>query len=104
MQEIEFLLNNVVEFLVDNTIDITASYAAMDMMYEFANDVETDATTDNFPYTGKGFTASKNVVLPEWEQTYQNFREDDVLEIIDSKTGDILEKYVYSEENGWVLE
>ncbi|MDE7062480.1 MAG: hypothetical protein K2O73_04465, partial [Lachnospiraceae bacterium] len=42
---------------------------------------------DNAPYTGTGFTGSKNIVLPEQVQTPRNFITGDLLGIYDSGTG-----------------
>ena len=59
-------------------------------------------TAADYPYTGKGFTASKNVILPEWKMQNQEFVEDDILQIIDSKTGDIIETYIFDGVGSWV--
>lgn len=60
-----------------------------------------EATSANYPYTGKGFTASKNVILPEWQQIGQNFAENDLLEVFDSKTGNVISTYRF-EGGMWV--
>ena len=48
------------------------------------------AILDNAPFTGKGFTASKNIVLPESQQGYQRLQIGDILTIYDAQSGDIV--------------
>lgn len=61
-------------------------------------------TLDNAPYTGRGFTGSKNIVLPELYQTDVKFKTGDLLGIFDSKTGDIVTQFCYDKKLGeWIL-
>jgi len=50
---------------------------------------------NDYQYTGKTFTGSKNIVLPEYFQETKQFVDGDNLNIIDSKTGTRVEKYIY---------
>lgn len=73
-----------------------ATYGKITYRYKIETEISIpryEPTADSYPYIGKGFTVSKNVILPEWKQAYQDFREDDLLEVIDSKTGQTLEPY-----------
>ncbi|KUH41006.1 hypothetical protein M2E15_4521 [Bacillus mycoides] len=48
-----------------------------------------EANADNYPFTARGFTGSKNIVLPEfsYERGYTRaFQDGDILNIIDSET------------------
>ena len=60
-------------------------------------------TSENYPYTGKGFTGSRNIVLPELKQTERNYVNGNMLIIHDAKTGEITELFEFSEWiNGWI--
>ena len=63
----------------------------MELEYK-ANDVSKISITDwapkldDYPYTGKGFTGSVDVVLPEYFQDTRKFMDGDIFNIIDSDT------------------
>lgn len=58
---------------------------------------------ENAPYTGRGFTGSKDIVLPELVQDNRSFIDGDVLGIYDSKTGTLTQQFVFDSDFGWVL-
>ena len=58
---------------------------------------------ENIPYTGRGFTGSKRVILPELLQQKRAFAEGDILSIYDAKTGNQLVQFIYDLELGWIL-
>lgn len=60
------------------------------------------ATADNAPYTARGYTGSKNIVLPELMQNQRNFINGDLLSICDSKTGKVIRQFVYDKKFGWI--
>ena len=61
-------------------------------------------TSDNAPYTGRGFTGSKNIVLPELLQKERAFKTGDILRIFDSTTGKEVLTFVYDKKVGnWVM-
>ena len=61
-------------------------------------------TSDNAPYTGRGFTGSKNIVLPELIQKERAFKTGDILRIFDSTTGKEVLTFVYDKKVGnWVM-
>ena len=60
-------------------------------------------TAENAPYTGRGFTGSKNIVLPELVQDTRPFVDGDILGIYDAKTGILTQQFVYDSELGWLL-
>jgi len=57
---------------------------------------------DDYPYTRKAFTGSTDVVLPEYYQSARKFMNGDKLKILDSKTGDIVQQFIYDEKLGWL--
>ena len=57
----------------------------------------------NAPYTGRGFTGSKNIVLPELVQDTRPFVDGDILGIYDAKTGALTQQFVYDSDLGWLL-
>lgn len=61
------------------------------------------ATVENYPYTARGFTASRKVILPEWE-LMENcvFEEGDIFEVYD-RSGKIIEKYEFKGK-GWMIQ
>ncbi len=52
-------------------------------------------TPGNYPYTGRGFTGSRNIVLPEWKQAEREYIHGDLLNICDAKTGKVVEQYKF---------
>ncbi|WP_235829588.1 hypothetical protein [Clostridium nigeriense] len=57
---------------------------------------------DDYPYTGKAFTGSTDVVLPEYYQSVRKFINGDKFKILDSKTGDIVQQFIYDKNLGWL--
>ena len=61
-------------------------------------------TIHNKPYTGRGFTGSKNIVLPELVQSNIQFKTGDLFRIYDSKTGHIISQFSYDKKlERWIL-
>ena len=60
-----------------------------------------DPSPDSYPYTGRGFTGSRKVVLPEYYQQSRDFIKGDILKIVDSKTGESVAKFAYNEKVKW---
>ena len=60
---------------------------------------------DDYPYTGKGFTGSVDVVLPEYFQETRKFMDGDIFNIIDSDTGEIIQQFIYDMDTDikWVM-
>ena len=52
-------------------------------------------TPESYPYTGRGFTGSRNIVLPEWKQAEREYIHGDLLNICDAKTGKMVEQYKF---------
>ena len=60
------------------------------------------AKADDYPYTGKAFTGSTDVVLPEYFQESRKFVNGDVLNIIDSQSCQVIRKFKYNIKFGWI--
>ena len=60
---------------------------------------------DDYPYTGKAFTGSKDVVLPEYFQDTRKFIDGDIIKIIDSNTGKVVQQFIYDMDTDikWVM-
>lgn len=81
-----------------------ATYGKITYRYSTETEISVlryEPTADSYPYTGKGFTASKNIILPEWKQERQAFQTGDLLEILDAKTGDVIKNINMMKENGY---
>ena len=100
------LIYNNTAFKTTNGVDgISQSVGMPDKFYatiEYkANDVSKISIPDwapkpdDYPYTGKGFTGSVDVVLPEYFQETRKFMNGDILNIIDADTGKIISKFKY---------
>ena len=58
----------------------------------------------SYPFTGRGFTGSKNIVLPEYKlMEERNFMDGDLITIFESKSGNPIRQYKYVENKGWKL-
>lgn len=50
---------------------------------------------DDYPYTGRAFTGSTDVVLPEYFQDTRKFVDGDIIKIMDGDTGKVVQQYIY---------
>ncbi len=56
----------------------------------------------SYPFTGRGFTGSKNIILPEYKLIEErNFMDGDLITIFESKSGNPIRQYKYIENKGW---
>jgi len=53
-----------------------------------------------WPYTGRGFVGTDRVIVPEYMQVERQFKYGDTLEIINSRTGNVLRTYIF--KNKWI--
>ena len=60
------------------------------------------ANPEDYPYTGKGFTGSSDIVLPEYFQENRKFMNGDIFSIIDSCSGEVISKFKYNIKFGWI--
>ncbi len=101
-----FKTGNGVDGISQSVGDADTVYGKITYVLEDADSVKVPTdfpTAENVPYTGRGFTGSKNIVLPELIQENRAFLDGDILGIYDSKTGALTQKFVYDSDLGWVL-
>ena len=56
----------------------------------------------SYPFTGRGFTGSDNIVLPEYKLTGKRaFQTGDIITVFDGKTGQSLKQYEFIKDEGW---
>ncbi|MFK9092122.1 hypothetical protein [Bacillus salipaludis] len=62
-----------------------------------------DPTPDNYPFTGRGFTGSSEIILPEYYQAAKDFGDGDLLKIIDAKNGDVTTQFIFDADlKSWI--
>lgn len=58
---------------------------------------------ESYPYTGRGFTGSKEIILPEYYQEARKFVDGDMMYIRDSQTGEPVMNLIFDEDlQTWV--
>jgi FMN phosphatase YigB (HAD superfamily) len=61
-----------------------------------------------YPFTGRGFTGSQNIVLPEYELrkgANYHFQHGDTIGVYDSKSGNLVKQYIYDgKQKQWLLQ
>ncbi len=61
-----------------------------------------------YPFTGRGFTGSKEIVLPEYELrkgANYHYQHGDTIGVYDSKSGNLLKQYMYdAKQKQWLLQ
>ena len=57
----------------------------------------------SYPFTGRGFTGSKNIILPEYKLMEKRiFQTGDLITIFESKTGKVMKQYEFIKDEGWL--
>ncbi len=57
----------------------------------------------SYPFTGRGFTGSKNIILPEYKLMEERiFQSGDLITIFESKTGKVMKQYEFIKDEGWL--
>ena len=57
----------------------------------------------SYPFTGRGFTGSKHIVLPEYKLMEERiFQTGDLITIFESKTGKVMKQYEFIKDEGWL--
>lgn len=55
------------------------------------------------PFTGRGFTGAKEIILPEYRFIEgQSFRNGDMINVY-NRSGEIIKQYGFTKENGWMI-
>jgi hypothetical protein len=61
-----------------------------------------NATPENYPFTGRGFTGSKTEIIPEYYQEPKPFEDGDILFVKNNK-GEVFAELVFKKNKGWEL-
>ncbi|MGT2867056.1 hypothetical protein [Streptococcus fryi] len=64
-----------------------------------------DPKVDEYPFTGRGFTGSENIVLPEFKihkNVEYQYQTGDTITVYNSQSGEVVQKYGYTQQNGWI--
>ena len=58
----------------------------------------------SYPFTGRGFTGSKNIILPEYKLMEEHvFKNGDMISVFESKTGKVMKQYGFTKDKGWIV-
>ena len=64
-----------------------------------------DVENGSYPFTGRGFTGSKNILLPEYKlMTEHVFKNGDTISIFESETGKLIKQYIFNNKYGWIIQ
>ena len=88
-------------------LEKTKTYAKISFFLDEADKLDIpfgELDNASYPFTGRGFTGSKNIILPEYKLIEErNFMDGDLITIFESKSGNSIRQYKYVENKGWKL-
>ncbi|ORO74758.1 hypothetical protein B7711_01010 [Streptococcus oralis subsp. oralis] len=88
-------------------LEKTKTYAKISFFLDEADKLDIpfgELDNASYPFTGRGFTGSKNIILPEYKLIEErNFMDGDLITIFESKSGNPIRQYKYVENKGWKL-
>ena len=88
-------------------LEKTKTYAKISFFLDEADKLDIpfgELDNASYPFTGRGFTGSKNIILPEYKlMEERNFMDGDLITIFESKSGNPIRQYKYIENKGWKL-
>ena len=88
-------------------LEKTKTYAKISFFLDEADKLDIpfgELDNASYPFTGRGFTGSKNIILPEYKLIEErNFMDGDLITIFESKSGNPIRQYKYIENKGWKL-
>ena len=88
-------------------LEKTKTYAKISFFLDEADKIDIpfgELDNASYPFTGRGFTGSKNIILPEYKLIEErNFMDGDLITIFESKSGNPIRQYKYVENKGWKL-
>ncbi|MDM5318229.1 hypothetical protein QUF49_19715 [Fictibacillus sp. b24] len=61
-----------------------------------------NATPENYPFTGRGFTGSKTEIIPEYYQETKPFEDGDLL-LVKNDKGEVFAELVFKKNKGWEI-
>ena len=87
-------------------LEKTKTYAKISFFLDEADKLDIpfgELDNASYPFTGRGFTGSKNIVLPEYKLMEERiFQTGDLITIFESKTGKIMKQYEFIKDEGWL--
>ena len=88
-------------------LEKTKTYAKISFFLDEADKLDIpfgELDNASYPFTGRGFKGSKNIILPEYKlMEERNFMDGDLITIFESKSGNPIRQYKYIENKGWKL-
>ena len=88
-------------------LEKTKTYAKISFFLDEADKLDIpfgELDNASYPFTGRGFTGSKNIVLPEYKLMEEHvFKNGDMISIFESKTGKIMKQYGFTKDKGWIV-
>ena len=87
-------------------LEKTKTYSKISFLLDKADKLDIpfgELDNASYPFTGRGFTGSKNIVLPEYKLMEKRiFQTGDLITIFESKTGKIMKQFDFIKDEGWV--
>ena len=87
-------------------LEKTKTYSKISFLLDKADKLDIpfgELDNASYPFTGRGFTGSKNIVLPEYKLMEKRiFQTGDLITIFESKTGKVMKQYEFIKDEGWL--
>ena len=88
-------------------LEKTKTYAKISFFLDEADKLDIpfgELDNASYPFTGRGFTGSKNIILPEYKLMEEHvFKNGDMISIFESKTGKLMKQYGFTKDEGWIV-
>ena len=88
-------------------LEKTKTYAKISFFLDEADKLDIpfgELDNASYPFTGRGFTGSKNIILPEYKLMEEHvFKNGDMISIFESKTGKVMKQYGFTKDKGWIV-
>ena len=87
-------------------LEKTKTYSKISFLLDKADKLDIpfgELDNASYPFTGRGFTGSKNIILPEYKLMEERiFQTGDLITIFESKTGKVMKQYEFIKDKGWL--
>ena len=88
-------------------LEKTKTYAKISFFLDEADKLDIpfgELDNASYPFTGRGFTGSKNIILPEYKLMEEHvFKNGDMISVFESKTGKVMKQYGFTKDKGWIV-
>ena len=88
-------------------LEKTKTYAKISFLLDEADKLDIpfgELDNASYPFTGRGFTGSKNIILPEYKLMEEHvFKNGDMISVFESKTGKVMKQYGFTKDKGWIV-